>query len=137
MKSGASPDQSIADVLESLSQSRALLLDPSPQNIDHCQVMMGQCAERLAEFVQDPDFAARAGDRFIADVHKVRSELASLSGLLNAAAAFRRDMLTAMRNAADSVTPCIAPRITPGVVTAGVIPADASGKKAHRVHILC
>ena len=135
MKSGLSPDQSIADVLESLQRSRELLLDPSPQNIDYCRMVMGQCTERLTEFTQDPEFAAHSSDIFVADVRRIRMELASIAGLLTAAAAFRRGMLQAMRSATVIAAPAMPAisRATP----APVIPIDTAGEKARRVHILC
>ena len=132
MKSGISPHQSIADVLESLQTSRELLLDPSPQNIDYCRMVMGQCTERLTELTQDPEFAARASDIFAADVRRIRIELASISGLLTAAAAFRRGMLQAMRSA--TVSAATAPS---RVTFAPIIPIDTTVEKARRVHMLC
>lgn len=43
MSPGSSPNRIIAGVLDSLRQSRALLLDPCPQNIDLCRSAVAQC----------------------------------------------------------------------------------------------
>jgi hypothetical protein len=92
MTPGTDPSPVIAGVLDTLRQARSLLLDPSPQNIDVCRLSVFQCVHKLV--------AAMEGDR--SDWQKkeltnllldMRSELSSISDLLDSAAAFRRNML--------------------------------------------
>jgi hypothetical protein len=120
MNSETNPDQLIADSLESLRQCRLLLLDPSPQSIDYCRIVMAQCTERIEGLIRDPNLVLSTNGAFTSSLRLIRRELGAIAGLLESAAAFRRDML----------------RVTCGATPAPVVPIDAPGIKARRVHVL-
>lgn len=119
------PDQLIAGVLDSLRGAREFLLDPSPQNIDCCRMIMGQCAERMAGLVQCPQLASYAGENFANSIRLVRDELSTIAGLLTSAATFRRDLLRAMRGAVQAAIPIDNPS------------QKHPAAKVRRVHVLC
>ena len=114
----ASPQRVIAEILDSLRRSREFLLDPNPQNIDCCGMMMGQCANRMARLLDAPGLTPRMENSMVL----VRTELNAIAGLLSSAATFRRDLLKVMRAAAGPIA-----------VPADTIPSE----KAQRVHVLC
>ena len=95
MSPESGPTEVITGVVDSLRQSRELLLDPSPRNVDCCRVAIAQCIQKVAGLME--------GDRSRWNKHElrppllqIRGELGALSNLLNSAAAFRRGMLTAV-----------------------------------------
>lgn len=98
-----SPDTArlIAEMLASLRRSRDFLLDPTPQNIDCCRMILGRCADQLGPLAGNPTIAARAARDNASSFQLARKELSSIAGLLGSAATFRRDLLQAMRAAAD------------------------------------
>ncbi|HTA44380.1 MAG TPA: hypothetical protein VK789_18150 [Bryobacteraceae bacterium] len=113
----ASPEQAIAGILDSLRRAREFLLDPSPQNIDCCGMMLGQCANRMAGLLGNPELTSGTEN----SMALVRTELNAIAGLLASAATFRRDLLKVMRAAASPLA----------------IPGDTTSQKAQRVHVLC
>jgi hypothetical protein len=114
------PDRLIADSLDSLKRSRLLLLDPNPQSIDYCRIVMTQCTATIEGLIRDPNQLSTASPAFTTSLKLVRKELGAIAGLLDSAAAFRRDML----------------KVTCEATPTPAIPIDASGTKARRVHVL-
>ncbi|HXJ41515.1 MAG TPA: hypothetical protein VNH18_19710 [Bryobacteraceae bacterium] len=112
------PDRLILNVLDSLKRARALLLDPAPQNIDCCRMIVAQCVHGMTELVNDTRPETRGHS--ITSVRLVRDELHSIAALLESAADFRRDILRVMTAAAP----------------APVIPMGTPGKKAPGVQLL-
>jgi hypothetical protein len=90
---GLSPDRVIAGVLDLLRQSRVLLLDPCPRNIDRCRLTVMQCVHKVGRLVEGDRSAWNSRD-LKASLLQVRTELSAIAKLLDSAAAFRRDMLT-------------------------------------------
>jgi hypothetical protein len=115
---GLQPDKLIAGVLETLRQSRALLLDPTPQNIDRCRAGVALCVRNFGVIVD----ADRSGSssHLEPSLLLVRRELSAIAGLLDSAAVFHRNMMTVTSQASR-------PR---------VVEIDASPQKAGRVHVL-
>jgi hypothetical protein len=93
-----SPDQVIAGVVDSLRQSRALLHDPSPRNIDRCRLVITQCAHKVGKLLEG-DRAAWKGLDLKNSLLLVRGELSAIAKLLDSAAVFRRDMLKVISGA--------------------------------------
>jgi hypothetical protein len=119
--SAPDPNQVIAGVLDSLRQSRTLLLDPCPQNIDCCRVAIAQCVNKVGNLMEG-DRAAWNGRDLKASLLQVRGELGAIAKLLDSAAAFRRDMLKVISGASRR---------------SHVIEIDAiPDEKARRVHVL-
>lgn len=92
MTAGADPGTVVAGVLDSLRQSRTLLLDPSPQNIDWCRMAISQSAQRIADLING-DRSRWNQQELTRSLLKIRSELNSISKLLDSAAAFRRNRM--------------------------------------------
>ena len=120
MTPGREPGPVMAEVLQTLRQSRALLHDPSPRNIDQCRTAIAQCVNNVAGLMG----ADRSGwntHSLTQALLEVRSELSALAKLLDAAGAYRRDILKAISAA---VHPPVS-RIH-----------DAAGQTVRRVHVL-
>jgi hypothetical protein len=115
-----SPDQVIAGVLDSLRQSRVLLHDPCPRNIDRCRLVITQCVHRVGKLLEG-DRSTWNSPTLKASLVQVRGELSAIAKLLDSAAAFRRDMLKVISGATR-----------PQVVKIDAIP----DQKARRVHVL-
>jgi hypothetical protein len=120
MTAGVTPDQVIAGVLDSLRQSRVLLLDPCPRNIDRCRLAITQAVHKVGKLIEGDRSAWKSPD-LRDSLLLVRGELSAISKLLDSAAAFRRDMLKAISVAT-----------LPHVVEIDAV----SDQKARRVHIL-
>jgi hypothetical protein len=120
MTAGPDPDQVIAGVLESLRQSRALLLDPCPRNIDRCRLVITQSVHKVGRLLEG-DRAAWKNPGLKDSLLQVRGELSAIAKLLDSAAVFRRDML----------------KVISGATRPHVVEIDAvSDQKVRRVHIL-
>jgi hypothetical protein len=119
--SAPDPNQVIAGVLDSLRQSRGLLLDPCPQNIDSCRVAIAHCVSKVGILIEG-DRAAWKNPDLKTSLLQVRAELGAIAKLLDSAAAFRRDMLTAISGATRR----------PPIVEIDSVP----DQKARRVHVL-
>ena len=115
------PNQVIAGVLDSLRQSRALLLDPCPQNIDCCRAAIAQCVNKVGTLMEGDRGAWKSRDLKVS-LLQVRGELSAIAALLDSAAAFRRDMLKVISGATHR----------PHVIEIDTIP----DQKARRVHVL-
>lgn len=120
-RDGASPEQSIASVLDSLRRARVFLLDPGPRNIDCCRMIMAQCAEQTRDLIRNAAILRSAGRDFRESIELMRKELGVITALLASAAGYRRGMLQAMRAAAGP---------------AAELPGNCA-EKAQRVHVLC
>jgi hypothetical protein len=99
----SAPDQVIAGVLDSLRQSRALLLDPCPRNIDRCRLAITQSVHKVGKLLEGdgPDWKS-PGWKSLAlknSLVLVRGELSAIAKLLDSAAVFRRDMLKVISSA--------------------------------------
>lgn len=116
--SALQPEAAIAGVLEILRQSRALLLDPNPQNIDRCRAGVALCVRNFGR-IADADLSA-SNSHLAPSLLLVRRELSAIAQLLDSAAAFRRDMM----------------RVTSQASRPQVVAIDASPQKAGRVHVL-
>jgi hypothetical protein len=94
MTPGTDPHPVIAGVLDTLRQARKLLLDPSPRNIDACRVAVFQCVHKVVTVMESDraDWQKEALTNLLLDM---RAELSAIAGLLDSAAAFRRNMLKA------------------------------------------
>jgi hypothetical protein len=128
MTPGLSPDQVIAGVLDSLRQSRVLLHDPCPRNIDRCRMVITQCVHKISKIIEG-DRAAWKSAGLKDSLLQVRGELSAIARLLDSAAVFRRDMLRVISGATR-----------PHVVELGAAAApdqhDPHDQKARRVHVL-
>jgi hypothetical protein len=114
-----SPNQVMAGVLSSLRQSRALLLDPSPQNIDCCRMAVSQCVQKVGHLVAS-DRATWNARELQPSLLLVQTELTAIAGLLDSAAVFRRDM---MRTISVASLP-------------KVVEIDSAPQKVRHVHVL-
>jgi hypothetical protein len=121
---GLSPDQVIAGVLDLLRQSRVLLLDPCPRNIDRCRLTVIQCAHRVGRLLEGDRAAWKSAD-LKASLLLVRAELGAIAKLLDSAAVFRRDMLKVISAATR-----------PHVVEVDADALDQRAQKARGVHVL-
>jgi hypothetical protein len=119
-----SPDQVIADVLDSLRQSRVLLLDPCPRNIDRCRLAITQSVHKVGKLIEG-DRSAWKSPGLKASLLLVRGELSAIAKLLDSAAVFRRDMLRVISGATR-----------PHVVELDAAALDRHDQKARRVHVL-
>jgi hypothetical protein len=127
MTSGAnpgSPDQVIAGVLDSLRQSRVLLHDPCPRNIDRCRLVITQCVHKVGKLLEG-ERAARKSSDLKRSLLLVRGELGAIAKLLDSAAVFRRDMLKVISNATR-----------PHMVEPDAATPEQRDQKACRVHVL-
>lgn len=115
----------VAEVLDLLRRSREFLLDPTPQNVDCCRMIMAQCAGRLEGIAHDPESNPQAREAFAASIHLVREELRRIAGLLAAAARFRHDLVEVMRVAEPAPA-----------IPSEPLEAEAP-EKARRVQVLC
>lgn len=95
MSQESGPAEIIAAVLDTLRQSRNLLLDPSPRNIDWCRIAVSQCAHKIAGLMQR-DRAQWDKNELSHALLRIRSELRAIANLLDSAAAYRRGMLSAL-----------------------------------------
>jgi hypothetical protein len=93
-----SPDQVIAGVLESLRQSRALLLDPCPRNIDRCRLAITQSVHKIGKLLEGDRAAWKSLD-LKRSLVLVRGELSAIAKLLDSAAVFRRELLKVISSA--------------------------------------
>ena len=109
----------IAGVLDTLRESRLLLLDPSPQNIDRCRSAIGHCVRKVSE-IFDADRSAWNSSDLHSYLVEIRGELKAIEGLLDTAAAWRRDLLSVMSAASR----------------ARVVDISDGVRKAGRVHVL-
>lgn len=121
MKPGV--ERAAVNVLDLLRRAREFLLDPTPQNIDCCRILMARCAEDMTGMARDPELASGHGEGFKAIIRQVQNELGAIAELLASAARFRRDALKIMRAAAKSLD-------------AVEKPAEKIPGKVHRVHVL-
>jgi hypothetical protein len=122
-ESGDDPNHAIAGILETLRQSRAILLDPSPRNIDRCSSALASCIQKIGGIIEaDRPMCENQLDN--RDLRRslllVHGELNAITGLLDSAAAFRRDMLKAIAQATPS----------------NVVPIDAVPNRVRHVHVL-
>jgi hypothetical protein len=120
MTPGDDPSQAIARVLDTLRQSRALLLDPCPGNIDRCRAAIAHCVPTVANLAQTDRGRLNIGETRDG-LLLVRRELGAIAGLLDSAAVFRRGMLKAI---SDATRPKVAEVETPA-------------QKVRHVHVLC
>jgi hypothetical protein len=118
--SGDNPNQVIAGVLDSLRQSRTLLFDPCPRNIDLCRLAVAHCTRKIAKLLEGDRGGWNRRD-LVASLLLVRGELGAITKLLDSAAAFRRDMLKVISEATR-----------PNVVEIDA----AADQKVRRVHVL-
>jgi hypothetical protein len=99
----SAPDQVIAGVLDSLRQSRALLLDPCPRNIDRCRLAITQSVHKIGKLLEGDGPAWKSPAWKSLDLKNslvlVRGELSAIAKLLDSAAVFRRDMLKVISGA--------------------------------------
>ena len=117
MSSNAQSADLIPTLRESLRRCRLLLLDPTPQNIDICRTILGDCAHHIRDFLSSNSLETTTRE-FAAGIEQVRNDLKWIAGLLDAAASFRREMLGA-----------ISPRESTAQVEEHVV-------KAQHVHVL-
>lgn len=89
------PNEVIAGVLDALRQSRSLLIDPSPRNIDWCRVAISQCIHKIGGLMQ-ADRSQWNKHELSDAVVQIRGELTAIAKLLDSAAAYRRGMLSAL-----------------------------------------
>lgn len=92
MSPGTDPITVVAGVLAVLRQSRALLLDPSPRNIDCCRVAISQSVHRIVDLMQG-DRSQWNKKELSESLQQVRGELGGISNLLDSAAALHRNRL--------------------------------------------
>jgi len=92
MSPGADPNAIAAGVLDTLGRSRALLLDPSPRNIDWCRLAISQSVQKIAGLMQG-DRSRWNNNELRDSLLQIRAELSGISKLLDSAAALRRDRL--------------------------------------------
>jgi len=118
-ESGDDPNQAIAGILETLRQSRAILLDPSPQNIDRCSSALAGCIQKIGGIIE-ADRSPQDNRDLRRSLLRVHGELNAITGLLDSAAAFRRDMLKAITEATPS----------------NVVRIDAAPNRVRHVHVL-
>lgn len=116
---GDNPNQVIAGVLDTLRQSRAMLLDPSPRNIDSCRVAVAGCIARVSRLAET-DRANWNSPALRDSLQLMQRELNGITALLDSAARFRRDMLKTISEATPSP----------------VISIDAGSDKVRHVHVL-
>jgi hypothetical protein len=119
MTAGDNPRQVIAGVLDTLRQSRAMLLDPSPRNIDRCRAALASCIDAIKPIVE-ADCAGWSSRELEESLLLMRGELSAIMRLLDSAAVFRRNMLKVVSDAT--------PR--------NVIAIDANPHKVRHVHVL-
>jgi hypothetical protein len=98
---GTGPDRVIAAAFDTLRQSRDILLDPTPRNIDSCRAAISQCVQKIVDLMQG-DSSVWNRDELRHSLFAVRRELGAVSNLLDSAAVFRRDMLKAVSGATRS-----------------------------------
>jgi hypothetical protein len=128
------PNRVIAGVLDSLRQSRGLLLDPSPRNVDCCRVAVAQCTQTVGKLAAD-----RAGwDRgqLTASLLLVRCELGAITELLDSAAVFRRDMLKAISDASRHAAPIALAARSDQFMPIDSHANQSADQKVPRVHVL-
>lgn len=92
MTPGIDPNPVVAGVLDTLRRSRALLLDPTPRNVDVCRLAVFQCVHKLSA-AMEADRSDRHNEALPKLLLDIRAELGTLAHLLDSAAAFRRNTL--------------------------------------------
>jgi hypothetical protein len=123
------PSLIVAGVLETLRASVTLLLDPSPSSIDRCRNAVAQCVGKIAKLIES-DRTGCDNRELRTALLLVRGELRAIQGLLDSAAAFKRNMLKAIAQATPATV------FQPGAFQATVQAIDAAPKKAGCVHVL-
>ena len=117
---GDNPNEVITGVLDSLRQSRTLLFDPCPRNIDLCRLTVAQCTRKIAKLLEGDRAGWNRGE-LMTSLLLVRGELSAITKLLDSAAAFRRDML----------------KVISAATRPHVVEFDAAtDQKVRRVHVL-
>jgi len=120
MTAGSDPNKAIAGVLDTLRRSRKFLLDPTPRNVDLCSAVLSQCVQKIVNLMEG-DHLACDYDKLRLSLLNVRAETSAIAGLLDSAAAFRRDMLRA-----ESIAPHQPP----------IVIETAAARTVFRLHIL-